>query len=198
MALEPCPACARPISHQARFCVHCHAPIMRAAGADINCASLKKAISPIRNTAHTLRERSPSTRLCLLVLLIGYFLVSFSGLAFFADSGEHLALGILMFALLNFPALLAFVLILLRRPFGLYGALAVFVFSLWWSAGLAYIAPGHRPIWMVGLASVSAWGVVVSFLEAAGGKVPARVVAFVAFFLLQLTPLVLVLLFSSS
>jgi hypothetical protein len=210
MALEPCPACARPVSQQARFCIHCRTPIIRSAGLDIqpgpfNRANIEKFSEAFRTTALKLTERGPSARLCLLLLIIATLLlavVDLGGLSFRASSIMYLANAVLIYGVFTFPAWLAFLLMLRRRSFGLYGAMGVFLYWLF-LAGYVYRGSDWRldpftSFLTFIMVSLSTWGMIVAFLEAANGKVIARVFSFITFFLFQVILLTVLLILTSS
>jgi len=151
----------------------------------------------LRNIALTRRDRTPSARLCLFFLMLGTFLLAIDEVFFMPTTiaavvglATSVFQAILVYAILIVPAFLAFVLLLLRRPAGLYGALAIFLWTSLAMVGLIQIVGGHlsfyRLVLMSLVALVSVWGVIVAFREAAGGKVVARILAFAAFLALQL------------
>jgi hypothetical protein len=114
-----------------------------------------------------------------------------------------------------------------RRPFGLYGALGVFLYwlllagyvyrgsdfglygalrvFLYWLLLAGYVYRGSD--WRLDpftsfltfvMVLLSAWGMIVAFLEAANGRVIARVFGFITFFLFQVILLAVLLILTSS
>src|SRR5215471_18438425 len=122
MAFEPCPRCSRRVSPQARFCVHCRAPISRAAAEipfqRIDWAEVvQKLRRTFRNSLLQIKEWSPATRVLFFGLVVT--LLGFAGSVLAASlSLVGLAYALVIYAFLMLPALLAFLLMLWRRPFG--------------------------------------------------------------------------------
>lgn len=206
MACEACPRCTRPISPLANFCVHCRASIVRPRWALLNlepidwAREMRQLISTARNSLRKLKEYGPSTQ-TLFWLLVVSFLWTLSSILSCHLALTAVAFALLIYAFLAFPALLAFLLLLLKRPFGLYGALAVFVFWFLPSAGLLYLLHEHESpsvlLFCTIVAFMSGWGTIAAFKEAAGGNMLMRLLAFVTFFSLEVA-IVWVFFFSSS
>lgn len=207
MALEACPRCTRPVSPLAHFCVHCRATIARPAGALLNrepidwAGEMRQLIGTAHNSLHKLKEYGPSTQ--ILFWLLAVSLMWFFGAVLPGPVAiTNLAFALLLCGFMASPALLAFVLLLRRRSFGLYGALAVFVSWFSSSAGLLYLLHEHESpsvlLMSTIIAFISGWGTITAFHEAAGGNVIMRLLAFVTFFSLEVGIVWVFFYFSSS
>jgi len=142
-------------------------------------------LTAIRNSLLKLKEYGPATEVLFYLLVLSFLPFAYgivSGPIRLTDLGGV----ILLYVILAFPALLAFLLLLRRRPFGLYGALAVFLFWFLTLTGLIGILHEHESSSLLFLWTIigfgSGWGAIVAFREAAGGKVLMRLLAFVIFF----------------
>lgn len=206
MALEACPRCTRPVSPLAHFCVHCPARLMRPNRPSIFeridwARELRKFIGALHDSWHKLKEYGPSTQ-TLFWLLVVSLLWSLSSILSWPPALTAVAFALLIYVVLAFPALLAFLLLLLKKPFGLYGALAVFVFWFLSSAGLLYVLHEHESLSVVLVSMIvafmSGWGTLTAFHEAAGGNMLMRLLAFVTFFSLEVGIAWVFLYFSSS
>lgn len=207
MALEACPRCTRPVSTLAHFCVHCRASIARPTGALFNlqpidwAGEMRQLIGTARNSLRRLKEYGPSTQ-TLFWLLVVSLLWSLISILSWPPALTAVAFALLIYVVLAFPALLAFLLLLLKRPFGLYGALAVFVFWFLSSAGLLYLlhereSPSVTLVCTI-IAFISGWGTLTALHEAAGGNVISRLLAFVTFFSLEIGTALVFFYFASS
>ena len=194
MALEACPHCTRPVSPLAHFCVHCRARLDRQSRAATQfkgidwVRELQEFTGALRNCWRRLKEYGPSTQTMFWLLAVS-LLWALSSISSEPLAITHLVYAILVYAFLAFPALLAFLLLLLRRSFGLYGALAVFVFWFLSSGSMLYLFREHESssvlfLWTI-VAFISGWGTLTAFHEAAGGNVLMRLLAFMTFFSLE-------------
>lgn len=166
---------------------------------------LREFISTFRSTFgnswRKLKEYGPSTQILFWLLVVSLLWFSSSILSMPLEI-TGLAYAILIYAFLALPALLALLLLLRRRPFGLYGVLGVFVFWFLSTAGLLNLLHEHENssvllLWTI-IAFMSGWGSLAAFREAAGGNVLMRILAFVSFFSLELGTVWVFFYFASS
>jgi hypothetical protein len=126
------------------------------------------------------KERTALTGPCLSLVIIG--------LLFLSVAGNGLPFPWIAF--LTIPAFVAFLLVLKRKRFGVYGVPPILLFwllfmfaTIWWD--LLGRQSRHYSITEIVLSVIlgvlCGWGTFRSFLEAAGGDAAARVLGFVVF-----------------